>query len=116
MISPAEFIPVAEEIGLIVPIGEWVLSDQACADAAPGRTDVKVAVNLSPIQVMNQNLVAVVVSALAGAGLPARPAGDRDHRVGADAEHRDHAGDAASAARARASASRWTISAPATRR
>jgi EAL domain-containing protein (putative c-di-GMP-specific phosphodiesterase class I) len=71
MISPAEFIPVAEEIGLIVPLGEWVMR-KACLDAARWPDDVKVAVNLSPIQVMNQNLVPVVVSALAAAGLPAR--------------------------------------------
>jgi diguanylate cyclase (GGDEF)-like protein len=70
LIPPAEFIPIAEEIGLIVPLGEWVLR-QACADAMAWPADVKVAVNLSPIQVMNQNLVAVVVGALAAAGLPA---------------------------------------------
>ena len=71
MISPAEFIPVAEEIGLIVPLGEWVLR-KACLDAASWPDDIKVAVNLSPIQVTNQNLVPIVVSALAAAGLPAR--------------------------------------------
>jgi diguanylate cyclase (GGDEF)-like protein len=70
LIPPVEFIPIAEEIGLIVPLGEWVLR-QACADAMRWPADVKVAVNLSPIQVMNQNLVAVVVGALAAAGLPA---------------------------------------------
>ena len=79
MVSPAEFIPVAEEIGLIVPLGEWVLR-QACVDAARWPDDVKVAVNLSPIQLTNQNLVPIVVSALAAAGLPARPARTRDHR------------------------------------
>jgi diguanylate cyclase (GGDEF)-like protein len=71
MIPPAEFIPVAEEIGLIIPLGEWVLR-KACIDAASWPDDIKVAVNLSPIQVTNQNLVPVVVSALAAAGLPAR--------------------------------------------
>ena len=70
LISPVEFIPVAEEIGLVVPLGEWVLR-QACADAARWPADVKVAVNLSAIQVMNPNLVPVVVGALAAAGLPA---------------------------------------------
>ena len=70
MISPAEFIPIAEEIGLIVPLGEWVLRT-ACADAARWPNDTKVAVNLSPIQVMNKNLVPMVVSALAATGLPA---------------------------------------------
>jgi diguanylate cyclase (GGDEF)-like protein len=71
LISPSEFIPVAEEIGLIVPLGEWVLRT-ACADAVHWPDDIKVAVNLSPIQVMNQNLVPVVIGALAAAGLPAR--------------------------------------------
>jgi EAL domain-containing protein (putative c-di-GMP-specific phosphodiesterase class I) len=70
LIPPVEFIPIAEEIGLIVPLGEWVLR-QACADAMQWPADIKVAVNLSPIQVMNQNLVTVVVGALAAAGLPA---------------------------------------------
>jgi diguanylate cyclase (GGDEF)-like protein/PAS domain S-box-containing protein len=69
MIPPAEFIPVAEEIGLIVPLGEWVLR-KACIDAASWPDDAKVAVNLSPIQVSSQNLVPVVISALAAAGLP----------------------------------------------
>jgi diguanylate cyclase (GGDEF)-like protein/PAS domain S-box-containing protein len=69
-IAPAEFIPLAEEIGLIVPVGEWVLR-KACADAVLWPDDVKVAVNLSPIQVMNKNLLPVVVGALASSGLPA---------------------------------------------
>jgi diguanylate cyclase (GGDEF)-like protein len=68
--SPADFIPVAEEIGLIVPLGEWVLR-KACADAARWPKEIKVAVNLSPIQVMSPNLEAVVVGALAAAELPA---------------------------------------------
>ena len=71
MIPPADFIPVAEEIGLIVPLGEWVLR-KACIEAAAWPDDIKIAVNLSPIQVTNQNLVPVVVSALAAAGLSAR--------------------------------------------
>ncbi len=70
LVRPGEFIPVAEEIGLIVPIGEWVLR-QACADAAGLPGDIKVAVNLSPIQVANPHLVPTVISALAAAGLPA---------------------------------------------
>ncbi|MDB5599576.1 MAG: Diguanylate cyclase/phosphodiesterase [Xanthobacteraceae bacterium] len=71
MIPPVEFIPIAEEIGLIIPIGEWVIR-KACADAARWPNDVKVAVNLSALQVMNQNLVPVLISALATAGLPAQ--------------------------------------------
>jgi diguanylate cyclase (GGDEF)-like protein len=70
-VSPAEFVPVAEEIGLIVQIGEWVLR-KACIDAARWPDSIKVAVNLSPIQVMSQNLVPMIIGALAAAGLPAR--------------------------------------------
>jgi len=70
LVRPGDFIPVAEEIGLIVPIGEWVLR-QACADAVhwPGHT--KVAVNLSAIQVASPNLLSTVIGALAASGLPA---------------------------------------------
>ncbi|WP_298883353.1 PAS-domain containing protein [uncultured Bradyrhizobium sp.] len=67
-VSPAEFIPIAEENGLIVPIGEWVLRT-ACASAASW-PDVTVAVNLSPVQFHSRGLVAMVTSALAEAGLP----------------------------------------------
>lgn len=70
LIAPADFIPVAEEIGLIVPLGEWVLR-KACADAANWPDGVKVAVNLSPIQVGSAKLVPTVIGALASSGLPA---------------------------------------------
>lgn len=70
MVSPAEFIPLAEEIGLIVPIGEWVLR-QACAEAATWPGDLKVAVNLSAVQFKNGNVTQLVFAALANAGLPA---------------------------------------------
>jgi diguanylate cyclase (GGDEF)-like protein/PAS domain S-box-containing protein len=69
-IPPSEFVPVAEEVGLIVPLGEWVLR-KACVEAALWPADIKVAVNLSAIQVMSQNLVPVVINALAAGGLPA---------------------------------------------
>jgi predicted signal transduction protein with EAL and GGDEF domain len=68
MISPAEFIPIAEDIGLIVSIGEWVLRE-ACAEAAKWPDDVKVAVNLSAVQFRSRNLVQAVISALAHSGL-----------------------------------------------
>jgi len=68
MVSPAEFIPIAEETGLIVPIGEWVLR-AACATAASW-PDVTIAVNLSPVQFRARGLVGLVTSALAEAGLP----------------------------------------------
>ncbi|WP_439407322.1 PAS-domain containing protein [Bradyrhizobium sp. DASA03076] len=68
LVSPAEFIPIAEENGLIVPIGEWVLRT-ACATAASW-PEVIVAVNLSPVQFHSRGLVAMVTNALAEAGLP----------------------------------------------
>jgi len=68
MVSPAEFIPVAEDIGLIVSIGEWVLRE-ACNEAVKWPADIKIAVNLSPVQFRSRNLVQVVVSALANSGL-----------------------------------------------
>jgi diguanylate cyclase (GGDEF)-like protein len=70
MIPPLDFIAVAEETGLIVPIGDWVLR-QACAEAATWPSDVKIAVNLSPIQFKNKNLLLTVMSALAASGLSA---------------------------------------------
>jgi EAL domain-containing protein (putative c-di-GMP-specific phosphodiesterase class I) len=70
-ISPAEFIPIAEETGMIVPLGEWALR-QACADAMTWPDHVKVAVNLSPVQFKTGELVPAVVSALSASGLPAR--------------------------------------------
>ena len=69
-VLPAEFIPVAEETGLIVPLGEWVLR-RACAEAAHWPDAIRVAVNLSPVQFRNRGLVAMVTQALAAAGLPA---------------------------------------------
>ncbi len=68
MVSPGEFIPVAEEIGVIVDLGEWVIR-RACADAALWPGDIKVAVNLSPVQFRSRNLVPTVAAALAESGL-----------------------------------------------
>lgn len=68
LVSPADFIPIAEETGLIVPLGEWVLRT-ACATAANWPNHVKIAVNLSPVQFRARGLVAMVTSALATAGL-----------------------------------------------
>jgi diguanylate cyclase (GGDEF)-like protein len=69
LVPPSEFIQVAEEMGLIVPLGEWALR-QACAEAMDWPDDVCVSVNLSPLQFAKGNLVATVVSALASSGLP----------------------------------------------
>lgn len=68
LVSPADFIPLAEEIGLIVPLGEWVIR-QACADTSMWPKHIKIAVNVSPVQFKKGNLVPVVMSALAGSGI-----------------------------------------------
>jgi len=70
MIQPTDFIALAEETGLIVPIGNWVLR-KACADAAGWSRDVSVAVNLSPAQFKNRDLVPSVIAALSTSGLAA---------------------------------------------
>ena len=70
MISPAEFIPIAEEMGPIIPLGEWVLRT-ACAEAATWPSDIKVSVNISSLQLTNENLVDVIISAIASARVPA---------------------------------------------
>ncbi len=69
-VAPSSFIPVAEEIGLITPIGEWVLA-RACHDAAQWPDDVSVAVNVSAAQFREGRLVAKVVEVLYASGLPA---------------------------------------------
>jgi diguanylate cyclase (GGDEF)-like protein len=71
MISPAEFIPVAEDTGLINALGGLMLH-RACMDAAEWPDDVRVAVNLSPLQFRTGNLLALVNDALRQSGLPAR--------------------------------------------
>jgi predicted signal transduction protein with EAL and GGDEF domain len=70
-VPPSVFIPVAEETGLIIALGEWVLQS-ACVEAATWPKDVKVAVNLSPVQFRERGLALHVVTALAKAGLPAQ--------------------------------------------
>ncbi|MDA9489722.1 EAL domain-containing protein [Bradyrhizobium sp. CCBAU 11361] len=71
MVSPAEFIPVAEETGLINPLGGLMLR-RACFDAATWPDDVRVAVNLSPLQFRSGNLLSMVTDALKHSGLPPR--------------------------------------------
>ncbi|AWL93450.1 EAL domain-containing protein [Bradyrhizobium ottawaense] len=71
MISPAEFIPVAEDTGLINPLGGLMLR-RACLDAATWPDDVRVAVNLSPLQFRSGNLLSIVTDALKHSGLPPR--------------------------------------------
>ena len=68
MVRPDLFIPLAEEVGLICPIGDWVLK-RACAEAAGWPPDVRVAVNLSPVQFTRGGLVEQVKAAIAEAGI-----------------------------------------------
>jgi diguanylate cyclase (GGDEF)-like protein len=67
-VSPAEFIPLAEETGVIAALGEWVLRT-ACAEAKKWPADLKIAINLSPAQFRSKELVPVVLTALANSGI-----------------------------------------------
>ena len=100
MISPAEFIPVAEETGLINQLGEWVLTT-ACAEATTWPDDIQLAVNVSPVQFKSGTLALKIVAALAASGLAGEPAGAGDHRGGPDPRRRSRACDSASASRHR---------------
>jgi diguanylate cyclase (GGDEF)-like protein/PAS domain S-box-containing protein len=71
MISPAEFIPVAEDTGLINELGEWVLRT-ACAEAASWPDHIRLAVNVSPVQLKCQTIALKIAGALAASGLSAR--------------------------------------------
>ena len=68
IVAPGTFIPLAEEIGFIVPIGEWVIR-QACATAARWPEDIRIAVNISAVQFRNPGLMQVIIGALAASGL-----------------------------------------------
>ena len=70
-VPPTVFIPVAEKIGLINALGEWVLKT-ACAEAASWATPLKVSVNVSPIQLMNTSLTDTIISVLQQTGLDPR--------------------------------------------
>ncbi|MCK1390884.1 EAL domain-containing protein [Bradyrhizobium sp. 1] len=70
MVSPAEFIPIAEDTGLINQIGEWVLAT-ACRDAANWPDDIRLAVNVSPVQFKSGTLALKIMAALAASNLPA---------------------------------------------
>ncbi|HEY4467480.1 MAG TPA: EAL domain-containing protein [Klebsiella sp.] len=67
-VPPTEFIPVAEKIGLINSLGEWVLRT-ACEEAASWSSPLKVSVNVSPVQLMNSSLTDTVISILRSTGL-----------------------------------------------
>jgi predicted signal transduction protein with EAL and GGDEF domain len=70
-IAPGDFIPMAETSGLIVEMGAWALRE-ACREAARWSQDVKVTVNLSPVQFERGDLQSIIADALAQTGLPAR--------------------------------------------
>ena len=70
LVSPADFIPIAEETGLINQIGEWVLTT-ACAEATTWPENIKLAVNVSPVQFKSGTLALKIVAALAASGLAA---------------------------------------------
>lgn len=67
-VQPADFIPLTEEIGLIVPLGEWVL-EQACSEATTWPEHLRVAVNISPVQLAHRGLADAVGRALLSSGL-----------------------------------------------
>jgi diguanylate cyclase (GGDEF)-like protein/PAS domain S-box-containing protein len=69
-VPPATFIPVAEESGLMIPLGEWILRE-ACREAASWRRPLQIAVNLSPVQFRHGDLPALVHVILLETGLPA---------------------------------------------
>jgi predicted signal transduction protein with EAL and GGDEF domain len=70
-ISPTEFIPLAEDGGMIVPIGEWVLRS-ACREAGRWRQPLKISVNLSPAQITQTDITDIIASALSDAKLDPR--------------------------------------------
>ena len=70
LIPPLDFVPLAEETGLIIPMGEWVMQ-KACEQAAHWPSQARVAVNLSPVQFRGKTLLSMVSSALARSGLAA---------------------------------------------
>jgi diguanylate cyclase (GGDEF)-like protein len=70
MVSPAEFIPIAEDTGLINEIGEWVLTT-ACREAASWPDDIRLAVNVSPVQFKSGTLALKIMAALSASNLPA---------------------------------------------
>ena len=113
-IAPGHFISVAEDTGLIVPLGEWVLR-RACSDAVNWPEPLIVAVNLSPAQFRDGDIAETVAEVLNETGLAAGAARARDHRKPPHQRYRGGARQAQSPAPARRRTSPWTISAPAIR-
>ena len=102
MVSPADFVPVAEETGLIEEIGQWVLRT-ACAEAATWPAHVRIAVNVSPIQFKSETLPLKVAAALAETGLDPRRLELEITEAVLIADRRRRAGGAEPAPRARGS-------------
>ena len=114
-VPPAEFIPVAEETSLIGPLGGAVLR-RACGEAAQWPGDVRVAVNLSPLQFRSGNLLSVVMDALKQSGLSAKRL-ELEITETLLMEKSDHkSSPRCMRCACSACACRWMTSAPATRR
>ena len=94
LVAPGEFVPVAEESGLIAPIGEWVLRE-ACREAASWPLPKTVGVNLSPKQFLKEGLPQFVHAVLLETGLASASARTRDHRERSDRRFLARVGDAA---------------------
>jgi EAL domain-containing protein (putative c-di-GMP-specific phosphodiesterase class I) len=81
LVPPLEFIPVAEESGMIVPLGRWVL-ETACQEASGWAEDLQVSVNVSPVQFQQPDLADMVAEILARTGFP-------PHRLELERSHAD---------------------------
>ena len=119
VLPPSQFIPLAEETGLIVPIGRWVLKEACAQNMAwqrQGLRPVSMAVNLSPRQFGDEHLLRDIDEALAASGMSAGAAAARGHRKHGDAQRLPGGQGAGRHPAAAAFAWRSTISAPAIRR
>ena len=102
--APAQFVPIAEESGLIVPIGAWILRE-VCTQAAAWRNafgrSLRVSVNVSPLQFRQRDFVDLVSEVLLDTGIDPDSSGTRVHRSGAHSRCRRRRGEAAHPARRR---------------
>ena len=114
-IPPVEFIPLAEDTGLIVPLGRYVL-EEACARVAERHPGLQVQVNLSAIELEHPDLIETITDVLERTGIAPEPARARGHRDAARARTPSAAPARSSSSATSACSSRSTTSAPATRR